>query len=36
MGLGGTCIFSIFSWKTAPQLRQVTVIFPLPLGTRSC
>ena len=28
--------FQDFSSKLAPQLRQVTVIFPLPLGTRSC
>lgn len=26
----------LFSWKLAPQERQVTVIFPLPRGTRSC
>ena len=28
--------FQLFSSKLTPQLRQVTVIFPLPRGTRSC
>ena len=26
----------LFSWKVAWQPRQVTVILPLPRGTRSC
>ncbi len=26
----------LFSWKLFPQFRQVTVILPLPRGTRSC
>ena len=27
-------VFQLFSWKLAWQLRQVTVIFPFPRGTR--
>ena len=26
----------LFSWKLAPQPRQVTVILPFPRGTRRC
>ena len=29
-------IVQLFSWKLAPQPRQVTVILPLPRGTLSC
>ena len=32
----GYQVCQLFSWKLAPQERQVTVMVPLPRGTRSC